>query len=172
MSSPQAIDSAKLERATAIAVEAFSTEKSRAAADEAIAKDDAVMSARDGVFDMSDAVAQAGRTLARGVIESRLRTLNPNLYFQRSHVEPTQSGIYLNGTFLCGMMWEPSPEFTINIHGTDEATGRKTLLQQIRGWREVLDKLIRKGILSAEPAYRAFEVWKGRESANWSRLHR
>lgn len=169
MSSPQAIDAEKLSRAATIARENFSLERSRAAADDAIAKDEAVTAAKDGVFDMSNAVAQAGRPLARAIIETRLRSLNSNLYFQRSHKDPEKSGIYRNGEFLCGMMWEPSPEFTVNIFAEQE--GRKTLVDQIRGWRSVLDALIRKGAIPAEATYRLFEVHKGRESARWSSLH-
>ena len=152
MSSPQAIDTEKLLRAETIAREGFSLERSRDLADSAIAKEEDVTSAQDGVFDMSDAVAQAGRPLARSIIESRLRSLNPNLYFQRALKAPDQSGIYLNGQFLCGMMWQPSPEFTINITG--ERDGRKEFLSQIRGWRTVIDTLIRKGVIPAEPTYR------------------
>jgi hypothetical protein len=170
MSSPQAIDTEKLKRAETIARNAFSLEKSRAAADDAIAKDKAVLDAQDGIFDMTNAVAQAGRTLARSIIETRLRSLNPNLRFERSKMAPDQSGIYLSSTFLCGMMWEPSPEFTVNIHGEDE-NGRKQLLSQIRGWRTVLDALIRKGVIEAEATYKLFEVRKGRESLRWSALH-
>lgn len=170
MSSPQAIDSSKIARAEDIAHTSAIAEKQENAIGDAMQKDAAVLECKDGEIDMTDAVAQAGRQLARGVIEQRLRQLNPSLYFQRSHADETKSGIYRNGVFLCGMEWERSPEFTVNFVGTDE-NGKETLLRQVRGWRAVLDLLIRKGVIEPERTKVLFEITRGRESANWNALH-
>jgi hypothetical protein len=170
LSSPQAIDAEKIARATEIALASASAEKADGALADATAKDKAAVEAKDGVIDMTDAVAQAGRQLARGIVERRLRELNPNLYFQRSINDPEKNGIYLaapngEGRFLCGMEWNPSPEFTVNFTG--EHDGRVTVLRQVRGWRAVLARLIKLGVIEPERATTLFAVRQGRESANW-----
>jgi hypothetical protein len=170
MSSPQVLDSSKIERAKNIAIASASKQKSDDAVADATQKHEDVINAKDSDIDMTDAVAQAGRRLERGVIEKRLRELNPNLYFQRSVNDPNKNGIYRNGSFLCGMEWEASPEFTVNFIGEDQR-GRKELLNQVRGWRTVIDMLIRKKVIEAEPTYKLFQVWHGRESARWNALH-
>lgn len=175
MSSPQAIDAEKLVRAAEVAQASASREKADHALADATAKEVATVEAKDGVIDMTDAVAQAGRRLGRDVIERRLRELNPNLNFQRSKSDPTKQGVYLaapsgEGRFLCGMEWEPSPEFTVNFIG--EHDGKRMVLNQVRGWRTVLARLIRAGVIEPERATTLFAVRQGRESANWYQFYK
>lgn len=170
MSSPQSIDSSKIARAADIAATSAVAEKQENAIGDAMQKDASVLECKDGDIDMTSAVAQAGRQLARGVIEQRLRQLNPNLYFERSKADPSKNGIYRNGVFLCGMEWERSPEFTVNFTGEDDR-GKQELLHQARGWRAVLDLLIRKNVIEPERTKVLFEISRGRESANWNALH-
>mgnify|MGYP001609184775 CR=1 FL=1 len=171
MSSPQVVDSSKIERAQDIAHASSVAEKQDGAVKDATDKHEAVIGARDGDIDMTNAVAQAGRQLARSVLETRLKSLNPQLYFQRSKNDPTKCGIYHTQTgFVLGMEWDRSPEFTVNFHGTDGTTGRAELIHQVRGWRSVIEALSRKKLIEPECTKKLFEIAQGRESANWARL--
>lgn len=167
MSSPQAIDSAKVHAAQEAALSQASKEKQDFALSDATQKHEETIHAKDDEIDMTDAVAQAGRRLERYVLEKRLKELNGNLRFERSKAVPDKSGIYLGESFLCGMEWESSPEFTVNFVGFDESTKKEEVLHQVRGWRSVLATLIKKGAIERTATEKLFQIYQGRESANW-----
>jgi hypothetical protein len=171
MSSPQVIDAEKLARAEEIARASAKHEKDTAIVMDSTAKAEAVARPFDGDIDMTDAVAQAGRTLERRIIETRLKQLNPNLRFERSIRYPNIQGIYLGSQFITGMEWERSPEWTVKFIGTNELTGQQEMLNEVRGWRHVIDTLIRKKFIPAEATYKLFQCFTGQQRANWSALH-
>lgn len=130
--------------------------------------------ASDGEMeDTSDWEQIVGIPLEGWKVCARLKKLNPNLWFERSHAAPSQIGVYLlkndfkggqGKEFLCGMEAELNPEFSLRVK-KDDGTAKGI----IPGWRRVLMKLIRKNIVTEYGAYAIFGP-PSRGSENWARL--
>lgn len=134
------------------------------------------LTAPDGKRDTTSYEAQAGLELDPYLIMCRLRKLNQSLFFEPSKHDPKKIGIYLldplaeeGKRFLCGMERERKmPEFSVRqVVPFDLATGQKDRFKETRGWRSVLSKLIRCGVISktkAEivfgPPNRDSELWQ------------
>lgn len=130
--------------------------------------------ASDGeIKDTSDLEQVIGIPLEGWKVCARLKKLNRNLWFERSHAMPSQIGVYLlkndfaggqEKEFLCGMEAEQNPEFTLRVKNPDGTA--KGILP---GWRRVLMRLIRKNLITEYAAYAIFGP-PSRGSENWARF--
>lgn len=182
MSSPQAIDSTKMQAQLERFFADARTEKHRKAADGAIAKQHAAVSGMDGDYLTTDATAQLGRPLTRMTLIARLRLLNPNLIFEQSRANPAIGAVYFRDgvsnmedldhacrgrRHIVGMEWIGlSPEFTTRKIENDEF-GKPQMKGQVRGWRTVLARLIKERLISIPDCERVFSIARGRESQRW-----
>ena len=121
----------------------------------------------DAGRDTTDKAQQRGIPLEGWRIASRLKRLNPSLYFELSLAMPSRMGIYyvdpLAGRrYIVGMEADSNPEFETKV--LDETGECKTTL---RGWRTVLAKLIRARFISEAGASRLFGP-PSRDSENWA----
>jgi hypothetical protein len=124
-----------------------------------------------GIEDVTDWEQVVGMPLSGPRIITRLRRLNPNLYFELSKADASKTGVYLLETvmgvqerrFLCGMETEINPEFSVRI--TDEKGLPKGI---IAGWRRLLMRLIRGRIITESRANAIFGP-PSRDSENWAR---
>lgn len=129
--------------------------------------------APDGAIeDVTDYQQVVGIPLMGARIMGRLRKLNHNLYFERSNADPGKTGVYIlrndfkggqEKHFICGMETDLNPEFTVRVVGDDGSP--KAI---ISGWRRMLMRLIRAGIIS-EPQSHALFGPPSRDSENWAR---
>lgn len=147
----------------------------------------------------SNLAAQLGRVLTFKELTDKLHLCNRTLIFERSIRNPEYSGIYIEkwrkqGTgrfqkekvFLCGMESGPSPEFSV-IHrtikkvanpallGSPEASDGKwlevpTFLAETRGWRTVLIRLLKEGVITRASVQEHFGWTPSMESRHWSEL--
>lgn len=129
--------------------------------------------ASDGAIDdVTDAEQVTGIPLVGPRIISRLKKLNKNLWFERSNADQSKTGIYvlrsdlkggLEKQFICGMETELNPEFSIRV--VDDEGKAKGI---ISGWRRILMKLIRSGLITESGAFALFGP-PSRDSENWAR---
>jgi hypothetical protein len=180
MSSPQVIDSAKLDRQIERAIHDSEIERQADALQDAESKRLAAVEGKDGGVDTTSAQEQLGRPLTRQQIIDRLTRLNPNLRFFQSIKYPTIGAVYhYDGVtnlddliysglrHIVGMEWTGlSPEFTVR-KVADDRFGVKRMVGQIRGWRMVLQRLIKERLITIEGAEREFAISKGRDSQRW-----
>ena len=136
----------------------------------------------DGDIPTTDAEAQFGRGMSSFKVIEKLKRLNGLLHFEVSKADPTKIGIYGMTGFIMGMEREESPEFSIRKfkkvkqlvpQGPErEAVWEEHLefVGEVRGWRTVLARLIRAGLIGQAAAEVEFEVYKGRDSKNWQNL--
>lgn len=127
----------------------------------------------DGAIDdVTDYEQVVGIPLVGARIIGRLRKLNNNLYFERSNADPSKTGVYVlqndfkggqEKVFLCGMETDINPEFSVRIL---DAEGKPKGI--ISGWRRVLMRLIRAGLISESRAHALFGP-PSRDSENWAR---
>lgn len=129
--------------------------------------------AADGAIDdVTDWEQVVGMPLSGPRIIGRLRKMNPMLWFEQSHVDPTKTGIYLLNSipgspdkqFICGMETEINPEFTVRV--LDSQGNAKGI---IGGWRRVLMRLIRARLITEARAWALFGP-PSRDSENWARM--
>ena len=130
-------------------------------------------SAPDGGRDLTDAEQQVGIPIHSDIIMRRLMKLNPNLWFEVSHANDKQYGIYLldPGTpggrrFICGMPRGMCREF---ITGRTDEAGELLGATVVPGWRRVLAVLIRGGFVS-EPKANALFGAPSKASEKWKLL--
>jgi hypothetical protein len=152
---------------------------------------DAVALKGDGGLDVTNEESQLGRRLFLFEVQARLLVLNPNLYFEKSKADPTKWGIYIrrpgpdpstgkginHRVFLCGMEAGVSPEFSVIEaeeekfpHPTEKEEWIRKLTpkaEKARGWRTILVRLIKQGVISKARAEQHFEVHLGRSSEKW-----
>ena len=182
MSSPQAVDSAKIDaQAERILAEADRA-KHHKASEDALAKQRAVVEGMDGDFLTTDSTAQLGRPLTRQQVISRLLRLNPNLIFEQSRNFPHIGAVYVSDPtanltdddpkcrgrrHIVGMEWTGlSPEFTTRKLTIDQ-WGKPQMTGQVRGWRTVLSRLIHERLIGIAETERVFSIARGRESQRW-----
>ena len=134
--------------------------------EKAIAKDGAIQ-------DVTDIEQVTGIPLNGARLISRLKKLNPNLWFEVSKADPSKSGVYLlkndltggmEKEFIAGFETHWNPEFALRV--TDEQGNAKGI---VPGWRRMLMRLIRKGLINESAAFRLFGP-PSRESENWARF--
>jgi hypothetical protein len=180
MSSPQAISSDKLDAQIERTLRAQEMERQASALQDAESKRLAAVAGTDGGVDTTSAQAQLGRPLTRQQIIDRLTRLNPSLRFFQSIKYPAIGAVYhFDGItnlddvlysglrHIVGMEWTgPSPEFTVR-KVADDKFGVKRMVGQIRGWRMVLQRLIKERLITIEGAEREFAISRGRDSQRW-----
>jgi hypothetical protein len=122
---------------------------------------------------MLDAEQQTGIPIHSDIIMRRLMKLNPNLWFEVSHANDKQYGVYLldpgspgGRQFICGMHRGMCREF---ITGSTDEAGELLGATVIPGWRRVIAVLIRKGLIS-EPKANALFGPPSRASQKWQAL--
>lgn len=137
----------------------------------------------DGIIDTSDSGAQMGRPLPASTIQRWLTYCNPSLVFEVSKSDRSKTGIYhIEGgekRFVCGMESGVSPEFSIR-HMKDkqipdpnnplEWLTIKTFYRETRGWRTILARLLREGLITEPALEKYFQVSRGRSSEKWQTL--
>jgi hypothetical protein len=145
--------------------------------------------APDGDADITEPEIQAGRPLHRSEVMRRLRRLNPDLRYEQALADPAKGGIYvvenridpLTGKspwkrFICGIPHEQVTEFhipcTIEARIPDPDFPAQQIIVQkltgaIPGWRAVLLKLLKEGLVSPAGIDREFHITQGRSSRRW-----
>lgn len=183
MSSPQAIDSAKIDAQIARVIREQEIERQANALQEAESKRLAAVAGLDGGVDTTSMQAQLGRPLSRQQIIDRLSRLNPRLRFMQSVKYPDIGAVYhFDGVtnlddvlysgmrHIVGMEWTGlSPEFTVRKVAEDKFKVKR-MVGQIRGWRMVLQRLIKERLITVEGAEREFAISQGRSSQRWYEL--
>ena len=124
---------------------------------------------------------QLGRPLTSRQVIDRLKRMNPRLHFEPSLSDSTKMGIYLpvegSKRFICGMERGYMPEFSVrhaeeveipspDLDGTKKKVNR--IVRETRGWRTVLARLIRAGLVRIPDCERNFNF--SHDSANWKGL--
>lgn len=182
MSSAQVIDSKKMEAQLERFFRDASREKHTKAADAAIAKQHESVAGMDGDYLTTDSAAQLGRPLTRVQLISRLSRMNSGLVFEQSWNYPNMGAIYLHDgvsnmqdldernrgrRHIVGMEWTSlSPEFTTRKIEPDQF-GRPKVVGQIRGWRTILQRLIKERLIGIAETEKVFSIARGRDSKRW-----
>lgn len=142
---------------------------------------DSATTSPDGGHAVTSLEQQLGRPMTSQQVIQRLEKLNPYLHFEVSISDPTKMGIYRlspeGKRFICGMERGFMPEFSVR-HGEDiempspDLDGTKKTVRRItretRGWRTVLARLVRAGLLRVPDIERTFAF--SRDSKNWKEL--
>ena len=127
----------------------------------------------DGSMDVTDYEQVIGIPLIGARIIGRLKKLNRNLWFERSHADGTKTGVYVLKNdfkggqvkeYVCGMETEMNPEFSLRV--VDHEGKPKGI---ISGWRRLLMRLIRSGLITEHGAMVMFGP-SSRDSENWARF--
>jgi hypothetical protein len=147
---------------------------------EALEKESAASDVRDGETDTSVLEAQIGRPLTSLQLEQRLKKCNSSLYFERAIADPTKTGIYQiregQKFFLLGMEAGYMPEFSVRHVETEKVPDteidgatveRRKFVSETRGWRTVLARLLRNGLVTVGQIEQYFQVSSGRSSQTW-----
>jgi hypothetical protein len=130
----------------------------------------------------TSSVEQWGRPLHCSQVMQVLRRVNPALHFEESSWGIM--GIYhlrnVNGEqvkrFICGMERGMMPEFSIRHRITEKVPDPTVpghwldvpkFEKETRGWRTVLARLLRVGLISLPAIERAFAPSRGRSSQTW-----
>jgi hypothetical protein len=151
---------------------------------------DAASVAPDGDLDTTSLERQLGQPLSSAQIIQRLERCNPDLHFEPSFSDHTKMGIYLIENrpdpvtgkppwkrFICGFERGFSPEFSVRHFKTERVPDPdfrgnwqeiKTFDSETRGWRTVLARLIRSGLITEPQVVKYFPL--GRDSKNWQVL--
>lgn len=182
MSSPQVIDSPKI----ASQIERFfadqTKEKQKKAIDYSIKMQQEAVGGFDGEVSTTNAAAQLGRPLSRQELIARLSRMNCNLIFEQSKNYPEMGAIYFRDgvsnltdldhnnrgrRHIVGMEWTGiSPEFTTKKIVYDK-WGKPQMGGQVRGWRTVLQRLIKEQLIGIVETERVFAIAQGRNSQKW-----
>jgi hypothetical protein len=151
----------------------------------------------DAGRDVTNLLAQMGRPLTCQQVIDRLKLANSNLIFEQSKSDSTKFGIYIMhdertpaGTwekrkvFICGMEAGVMPEFTVkhvtftrvanpDLLGNETPTREidwlkvPTFLDETRGWRTVLLRLLHQGMITRWHVERYFSWTPTHDSKNW-----
>ena len=151
----------------------------------------------DAGRDTSDLLAQMGKPLSSSEVQRRLKLCNDRLIFERSIRFPELTGVYLEvtekspaGTWvkrkvhLFGMESGIMPEFSVlhktkkkvanpELLGTEKPTREidwkevKTFAAETRGWRTVVLRLLKAGLINRERVERHFGWTPSQDSSKW-----
>ena len=143
----------------------------------------------DGATDVTDPLAQKGRALSRHQIMERLTRINPALCYETSLRYPAQGGIYVVENrldpvtgrigckrFICGIPNGTVNEFSLRltlpsvIPDPDIALHWQAIQrvdQQTPGWRSILLRLMREGLITPSQTEQEFQITQGRSSQKW-----
>lgn len=143
---------------------------------------------KDAGTDTSNLLAQMGHPLESSEVQKRLKLCNPNLVFERSINFPELTGVYLlkDGIkkHICGMESGTMPEFSV-LHKTKKKVANPdllgiekptrevdwkyvdTFLDETRGWRTVLLRLLKAGLINEGHVRKHFEWNPTRSSEIW-----
>jgi hypothetical protein len=145
--------------------------------------------AADGVRPTTDVQAQMGHIMRGEEVRKKLRKLNSNFHFEVSISDPTRMGIYLRDgvsnmdtprhkglLFLMGMEKDLCPEFSVRFTRhesfwnteTDREDTREIFAGEMRGWRTVIARLLRRGLFMHADMLREFPDTD--RSKNWHQL--
>lgn len=146
--------------------------------------------AKDGDLDVTNFQQRLGRTYMGEDLRRILYRLNPNLIFERSIAIPTRTNIYIMEDVkdpitwawsakrkqVCAMETYLNPEYSVVMPRSetvpsDPEGGTKNLLRygtEIRGWRTVLFRLYKKGLLTEPQIERTFKISESNgQSKHW-----
>lgn len=145
--------------------------------------------APDGDADVTNPEIQAGRPLHRSEVMRRLVRLNRNLRYEQALADPEKGGIYvvenrvdpMTGKapwkrFVCGIPHERVTEFHIpctiaQVMPDPDNPANQIIIQRLKGaipgWRAVLLKLLKEGLVSPAGIDREFHITQGRSSRRW-----
>lgn len=154
----------------------------RVQASQEVLGNDALL-APDGSRDVTSREAQKGRVLSRGTLVHKILKLNPNLWYEQSLRFPAQGGLYIvdiqapyGKRMVCSFSHDCVSEFSVRITVPDvvPALGSHAQWMAIRrvdqqepGWRSVLLKLIKEGLITPAAAEAEFKISQGRSSQKW-----
>jgi hypothetical protein len=145
--------------------------------------------APDGDRPTTDMQAQMGHIMRGEEVRKKLRKLNHNFHFEVSKADPTRVGIYLRDgvsnmdtpshkglLFLMGMEKDLCPEFSVRFTKhepfwnteTDREDTREIFAGEMRGWRTVVSRLLRRGLFMYSDMLREFPETD--RSRNWKQL--
>lgn len=145
--------------------------------------------AADGVRPTTDAQAQMGHIMRGEDVRKKLRKLNSNFHFEVSTADPSRVGIYLRDgvsnmetpshkglLFLMGMEKDLCPEFSVRFTKEerywntekDKEDTREIFAGEMRGWRTVIARLLRRGFFMHADMLREFPDTD--RSKNWHQL--
>jgi hypothetical protein len=145
--------------------------------------------APDGDRPTTDMQAQMGHLMRGEEVRKKLRKLNANFHFEVSKADPTRVGIYLRDgvsnmdtsshkglKFLMGMEKDVCPEFSVRFTREetywdaeeDREAKRETFAGEMRGWRTVISRLLRRGLFMHADMLREFPDTD--RSRNWRQL--
>lgn len=147
-----------------------------------VLKNDALL-APDGSHDVTSREAQKGRMLTRSVLVHRIKKLNPNVWYEQSIRFPAQGGLYVDDLrapygkrMVCSFPHDVVNEFALRITVPEviPSIGSQAQWMAIRkvdqqepGWRSVLLKLIKEGLITPSGAEKEFKISQGRSSQKW-----
>lgn len=137
----------------------------------------------------TDMQAQMGHIMRGDEVRKKLRRLNCNFHFEIAIADPTRMGIYLRDgvsnmdtpshkglMYLMGMEKDLCPEFSVRFTKEEkfwdtekdcEAT-REIFAGEMRGWRTVISRLLRRGLFMHADMLREFPDTD--RSRNWRQL--
>ena len=138
----------------------------------------------DGDFDTTNMEAQEGRKLHRSEVVRRILKLNSSLWYEQSINYPDQGGLYIkdmtvhgfNKRMVSSMPHGWIPEFSVPltvpsvVPSLDLAPVWDAIRQvdsQIPGWRTVLIRLLKGGLITAGGVEQEFQITRGRSSQKW-----
>jgi urease gamma subunit len=146
----------------------------------------------------SDIMAQMGKALSCQDVMDKLKLCNPNLIFELSIADATKMGVYIHipeklatGSWstrkvhICGMEAGIMPEFSV-MHRTTKKVANPDLLgkevgrevpwmevptfyAETRGWRTVLIRLLKAGIITRSKVNEHFGWTPSHESEKWAK---
>jgi hypothetical protein len=145
--------------------------------------------AADGVRPTTDVQAQMGHIMRGDEVRNKLRKLNSNFHFEVAISDPTRVGIYIRDgvsnmdtashkglLYLMGMEKDLCPEFSVRFTKEerywntekDKEDTRESFAGELRGWRTVISRLLRKGLFMHADMLREFPDTD--RSKNWRQL--
>lgn len=146
--------------------------------------------AADGDMNVMDMHQRLGRSYMGTALIKVLSRLNSNLIFERSLADNTKVGIYImkdvrnpqtwswsrKRVFIVGMEAHINPEYSVIVPQTERVPtdphgGEKDILKygrEIRGWRTVLFRLLKAGLLTEPQIESVFKVSQNNaKSKHW-----
>lgn len=145
--------------------------------------------APDDARPTTDMQAQMGHIMRGDEVRKKLHRLNSNFHFELSKADPTRMGIYLRDgvsnmdtpnhkglLFLMGMEKDLCPEFSVRFTREEKfwdtekdcEARREIFAGEMRGWRTVIARLLRRGLYMHADMLREFPDTD--RSKNWRQL--